>query len=113
MVNRKGKMIVFEGIDDSGKTTQATLLGRHFYLTNKLWCSTFEPTHGCIGKTIRKVLHGEECMDEYALSLLFSADKCYHVNNMLLSIDSSNIIICERFQIELISIDNIVIDIKV
>lgn len=83
---RRGLFIVFEGIDGSGKTTQAKRLfsylkggegkqllgGRGAYLTE-------EPTRGAIGRSIREALAGRRRLSPEALQLLFSADRAEHV----------------------------------
>ncbi len=70
-----GKLIVLEGIDGSGTTTQAARLGAHFsaYVTR-------EPSHGPIGMLIRQLLAIEvQHVDQTAMALLFAADRMDHL----------------------------------
>ena len=92
--------IAFEGIDGSGKSTQASILaerlkseGHAVYLTN-------EPSHGNIGRMIRTILKGEETLDERAIAALFVADRLDHIlnkNNGMLKQLETEIVICDRY----------------
>jgi dTMP kinase len=68
------KLIVLEGIDGAGTTTQAQRLaaavGAHL---------TREPSDGPIGRELRAILRGERGpVDEAAVALLFAADRLDH-----------------------------------
>ncbi|MDB4968450.1 MAG: thymidylate kinase [Myxococcales bacterium] len=68
------KLIVLEGVDGAGTTTQALRLATHFgaHLTR-------EPSDGPIGKELRAILRGERGpVDESAVALLFAADRLDH-----------------------------------
>ncbi len=73
--------IVFEGLDGSGTTTQTNLLKEHFSNGGVPCRSDCEPTKGFIGKTIRKVLKGEESVAPGTLAKLFAADRHEHLYN--------------------------------
>ncbi len=74
----KGKFIVFEGIDGSGQSTQIELLKK--YLSKKHDCVlTKEPTNNLLGGIIRAALRREWKTDLRTLQLLFSADRCHHL----------------------------------
>ena len=65
-----GKLIVLEGIDGSGTTTQALRLSRHFGEVHV----THEPSDGPVGVLIRNILRGDHApFDHTALALLFAA----------------------------------------
>jgi dTMP kinase len=73
----KGKLIVLEGIDGAGTTTQAQRLGRHFGARLHV---TREPSDGAAGMLIRQILRGEHRrFDHTALALLFAADRLDHL----------------------------------
>ena len=77
----KGKFIVFEGIDGSGKSTQLHFV--HDYLRSKghsVYVTT-EPTDRPIGLLIRKVLQNELTVSEETLAALFVADRLDHIQN--------------------------------
>ena len=92
--------IAFEGIDGSGKSTQASILaerlkseGLSVYLTN-------EPSQGNIGRMIRTILKGEETLDERTIAALFAADRLDHILNekdgMLKKLETE-IVLCDRY----------------
>jgi dTMP kinase len=72
-----GKLIVLEGIDGAGTTTQAQRLGKHF---GERLHVTREPSDGPSGVLIRQILRGEhQPFDHTALALLFAADRLDHL----------------------------------
>src|SRR4051794_5711725 len=72
-----GKLIVLEGIDGAGTTTQAQRLGKHFGARVHV---TREPSDGAAGILIRQILRGEyHPYDHTALALLFAADRLDHL----------------------------------
>jgi dTMP kinase len=72
-----GKLIVLEGIDGAGTTTQAARLGKHF---GERLHVTREPSDGPAGALIRQILRGEhQPFDHMALALLFAADRVDHL----------------------------------
>lgn len=73
--------IVFEGLDGAGTTTQTLLLGRNLKIMGVRYRTDCEPTEGFIGKTIRKVLKGEETVAPGTLAKLFAADRHEHLYN--------------------------------
>jgi dTMP kinase len=72
-----GKLIVLEGIDGAGTTTQAERLKAHYGARVHV---TREPSDGPIGIEIRKILRGAHApFDHVALALLFAADRLDHL----------------------------------
>jgi dTMP kinase len=95
---RQGKFFVFEGIDGSGLTTQASLL--------KEWCEkqgfeTFlskEPTDGPIGSQIRLVLSKRLSMKPTSLALAFASDRMDHLETDIIpKVGNGVIIISDRY----------------
>jgi dTMP kinase len=70
----RGKFIVLEGIDGSGKSRQATLLAQYLNLAGV----DVEPTGHDFGKLIRAALSGARKFDPTALALLFATDRIEH-----------------------------------
>lgn len=77
----RGKFIVFEGSECSGKTTQAALLLHNLEKRCKKFpILTKEPTVGTIGKFIREeLLTGNITIDEKSLNELFTGDRLDHI----------------------------------
>src|SRR5438105_216358 len=77
---KRGKLIVLEGIDGAGTTTQAARLGLHLAAHQLPVHVTREPSDGPLGLEIRKILRGSHApFDPSALALLFAADRMDHV----------------------------------
>ncbi|MBE9043688.1 dTMP kinase [Pleurocapsales cyanobacterium LEGE 10410] len=83
----KKLFIVFEGIDSSGKTTQAKLLKKHFLATEQQAVISPEPSNGIIGNLIRQALkqrivfnRDPKLFDEQ-MAYLFAADRHDHLYN--------------------------------
>lgn len=86
-----GKLIVLEGIDGSGITTQAKLLADKlpgFY--------TKEPTTGKVGTLIRQALTKEIVLNDNTLALLFAADRVEHGLQIQPYLDEGAHVICDR-----------------
>jgi dTMP kinase len=73
--------IAFEGIDGSGKSTQAKLLAAQFQKEGLPIYETFEPTKSDIGTIIRHILQGKRQADERTIAALFAADRLDHILN--------------------------------
>ncbi|MBF0564539.1 MAG: dTMP kinase [Nitrospirae bacterium] len=81
MVTKAGTFIVFEGLDGSGKTTQAKLLAGTLRRLGIDVIETEEPTRGSIGILIREILSGRAECDDRALAALFAADRVDHLHS--------------------------------
>jgi dTMP kinase len=97
-VKAKGAFIIIEGLDGSGKTTQAKLLSANLQPTYKAFC-TAEPSHGKIGTYIRnRVLYGESRASTVVEALLFAADRIEHIQNEVQpALDEGKIVVCDRY----------------
>jgi dTMP kinase len=76
-----GRLIVLEGLDGAGTTTQARRLVAHLGARAHL---TREPSDGPVGKLIREMLTGGHAIDDTAIAqstfgLLFAADRLDHL----------------------------------
>ena len=102
----KGKFIVFEGIDGSGKTTQINKLSKWLISTdlipenNKL-VITREPGGTKLGKSIRSLLLDTsigKSPDSITELLLYAADRSQHVNEIIRpTLDQGDWVISDRF----------------
>ena len=81
----RGRLIVLEGIDGSGTTTQTERLVACLRQQGRTAVSTREPSGGPIGRLLREVLLGQHRMpggapvDGRAMALLFAADRLDHL----------------------------------
>ena len=102
----KGKFIVFEGIDGSGKTTQINQLSKwitesNLIPKNKQLVVTREPGGTKLGQSIRSLLLDtsiEKNPDSITELLLYAADRAQHVNEIIRpSLQKGNWVISDRF----------------
>ncbi len=77
----KGLFIALEGIDGSGKSTQAKMLVQNLTGLGHKAYHTFEPTSGPIGKMIRDIFAGKMPADHRTIAGLFVADRLHHLLN--------------------------------
>jgi len=74
-----GKLIVLEGLDGAGTTTQTRLLADALRDKNiRVW-TTREPSEGPVGAQIRAVLSHRLSMGRNTLATLFTADRLDHL----------------------------------
>ena len=99
-MNPKGSFITFEGIDGSGKSTQARKLVGHLQAQGRDVILTREPGGSEGAEEIRTlVLQGEP--DRWSAEteiLLFTAARRDHLERTILpAIDAGKVVICDRF----------------
>ena len=93
-----GKLIVFEGIDGTGKTTQLTLLAKTLIDRSYPVVSTREPTDGTFGRKIRDLYNNRESVSRQEELELFLADRRQHVQEVLApALHAGKIILCDRY----------------
>ncbi len=93
--------ITFEGIEGSGKSTQATLLKRYLEEIGYNVSLTREPGWGKIGRFTRELLLKEKNNNITAFTelCLFCADRAQHVKEFIKpSLESGNIVISDRYK---------------
>ena len=97
-MTKKGKFVVMEGLDGSGKTTQALLLTHRLAKTYSV-LFTAEPSQGKIGNFIRKsCLYEDKRLPTEAEALLFAADRIEHlISEIKPAMDEGKIVICDRY----------------
>lgn len=93
----KGLFITFEGIDGSGKSTQAMLLKDRFNQLDRPVVFTKEPGGTPLGKKIREILLNDN-MNPVSEFLLFAADRKEHAKKIIIpSLADGKIVISDRF----------------
>lgn len=100
---RKGKLIVIEGIDGAGKTTLAKTICDFLKEKNIPCLLSFEPTSGPVGKKIRTLLEKEN-PEKKELSNLFLEDRIWHVKNVILpALNRGDWIILDRYYLSTVA----------
>lgn len=95
-----GKLIVIEGLDGCGKTTQSKILYNSLKQKGYDVFLEAEPTTGEYGKMCRSILSGKESAQKSALSLLFTLDRIDHnkkPGGIFDHIDNGDILILDRY----------------
>lgn len=95
--NYPGKLIALEGIDGSGKTTQAQKLVAKLQNNGIEAVYTKEPTDGEIGKLIRRILVGEKKFEPASFQYLFSADRVEHQEEILELLKKGKTVVSDRY----------------
>ena len=102
----KGKFIVFEGIDGSGKTTQINqlsqwIVNKDIIPENNQLVITREPGGTNLGKSLRSLLLNtsqELSPDSITELLLYAADRSQHINEIIRpALNKGNWVISDRF----------------
>jgi dTMP kinase len=96
----KGIFITLEGIEGSGKTTQAELLRDLLLECGHQVLITREPGGSPIGEKIRDILLDVSHQEMAALTelLLYEASRCQHVHEIIgPALRNGKIVICDRF----------------
>lgn len=98
MNNNRGILIVFEGTDGTGKSTQLALLADYLRSRNYPVVTTREPTHGPHGQKIRELyVNRDTCSPREELDL-FLADRKEHVETLINpSLAKGQIVLCDRY----------------
>ncbi len=97
-MGKKGIFIVIEGLDGSGKTTQAKLLAKKLEKTHNVLL-TAEPSCGKTGSFIREdCLYEDKRLPTEAEALLFAADRIEHMySEVKPALENGKLVICDRY----------------
>lgn len=94
----KGKLIVFEGIDGAGSSTQLELLHKYLKKKKVKAIKTANPSSLVLGKLIRRVLQGKVKISRKAIQLLYCADRDDHLEKVILpALKAGNVVLCDRY----------------
>lgn len=98
---KRGRFIVFEGLDGSGKSTQIAMLAEKLKLLGRKVYCTAEPTNSATGGLIRDTLSNNYKRDATELAGLFLTDRIAHNVNPVWGIkkflDEGIDVICDRY----------------
>jgi dTMP kinase len=90
--------VSFEGVDGSGKSTQAELLAGHLRAAGRDVVLTREPGGTPLGEAIRELLLGGEAMTPWAEAALFAAARAELVAEVIApALDRGAWVVCDRF----------------
>lgn len=93
-----GRLIVFEGIDGTGKSTQIVLLGEYLRRAGHEVLITREPTNGIYGRKIRSLYADRKQISRREELDLFLADRREHCELELLpALKAGTIVLCDRY----------------
>ena len=97
----KGKFIVLEGIDGSGKSSQIGPLVERLEGLGVACRADREPTGGPVGTLIRQALTGQTPLDPRVIAALYAADRLDHLvndkNGLCAAIDSGITVVSDRY----------------
>jgi dTMP kinase len=90
--------VSFEGVDGSGKSTQAELLAGHLRAAGRDVVLTREPGGTPLGEAVRELLLGGEAMTPWAEAALFAAARAELVAEVIApALDGGAWVVCDRF----------------
>ena len=91
----RGRFIVFEGIDGTGKSTVAKLLAEELSKKGIDCVLTMEPSESWIGDAVRKA--NSDGTDDLAEALLFMADRAEHTRQIESLLNEGKWVVCDRY----------------
>lgn len=101
MENKRGLFIVIEGVDGSGKSTQANLLAKYLRSLGRRVHHTAEPTESGLGGMVRDGLGGEHPRTTEELAAMFLADRVAHnvspKSGIKQYLESGTDVVCDRY----------------
>ena len=104
MIQAKGLLIVFEGTDGTGKSTQLDLLAQTLEEKGVEVVRSFEPTNGTYGTKIRALYSNRKDTSREDELELFLADRKEHVNNLIApALASGKVVLLDRYYLSTIA----------
>jgi dTMP kinase len=98
-----GKLIVFEGLDFTGKTTQARLLARRLQDEGCEVVLTGEPGGTAVGNAVREILlsrRNSGTLDDFAELLLFLVSRAQHAREVVLpALEQGKTVVSSRYRL--------------
>lgn len=99
MRTKKATIIAFEGIDQSGKETQARKLAQRLEQEGKkVYVSGFPAYETPIGNEIRKFLQGERSFNPHTRQMLYVANRYEMLESLKQAMEENDYIILDRYK---------------
>lgn len=103
-----GKLIVVEGIDGAGTTTQIERYAEHLRQKRRVVRVTREPSQGPIGTMLRQALGGRvqlgRAHHSEIMALLFAADRLHHLATEIEPwLRDGAVVLCDRYDLSSIA----------
>jgi dTMP kinase len=90
--------VTFEGVDGSGKSTQARLLEEHLSALGREVVATREPGGTELGERVRELVLNGPQMAAWAEAALFAASRAEHVAEVIRpALDRGADVVCDRY----------------
>ncbi len=97
-MRRRGKFIVLEGLDGSGKTTQAKMLVEKMRSAGHKVHQCFQPSGGPIGVLIRENFFQRKKVNPDVILYLILADRFDHLENEIIpALEREEVVVCDRY----------------
>jgi dTMP kinase len=100
-VTARGALIVFEGLDGAGTSTQLGLLAAWLGERGHAVEVTREPSNGPFGAVIRQAIEGRLRLAPEVLALAFASDRADHLlnepNGVAGSLERGAFVLCDRY----------------
>ena len=96
----RGVLIVFEGVDGAGKTTQINLLAERLAKSGYCPVMTREPGGTRLGEAVRELLLDKKygSLSVKAEALLYAAARAQHVEELIApALREGKVVLCDRF----------------
>ena len=95
----QGILIAFEGLDQSGKETQAARLREHFAAAGRtVRALSFPDYETPIGREIRAALDGHRDFAPDTLQLLYIANRHEYRKEIEIWLEAGDIVVCDRYR---------------
>ena len=94
-VAARGRFLVFEGIDGSGKSTVARLMHERMNAAGRPSVLTAEPTDSWVGDMVRR--GNREAASPFTETLLYVADRAEHTARIDRWLNEGKHVVCDRY----------------
>lgn len=92
-----GKLVVLEGVDGSGKTTQTLKLAETLKKNGTKTVFTKEPTSSVISRILQNVLSGKLRLPPVSFQYLFAADRVIHQEEIIKHLKKGITVVSDRY----------------